>query len=59
MEVQKVIEHYNLSWNLGQAILLIIQAGWNELPIEEDLKQALWFLQREIDCLLGTKEKPQ
>ena len=47
-EAIKVIEAWNLGFNLGNVVKYISRAGKknNEL---EDLEKALWYLQREIN----------
>jgi hypothetical protein len=49
-EVIKIIEHYDLGFHLGNVIKYILRAGVkNEDTYNEDLKKALWYLQRKID----------
>lgn len=49
-EVIKIIEHYELGFHLGNVIKYILRAGVkNENTYNEDLKKALWYLQRKID----------
>ena len=48
-EVIKIIEHYELGFHLGNVIKYILRAGVkNENTYNEDLKKALWYLQRKI-----------
>lgn len=50
MEAIDVIEAYNLNFSLGSALKYILRAG--KKPNEktsEDLKKAIWYLQREIE----------
>ncbi len=50
MEVIDVIESYDLNFSLGSALKYILRAG--KKPGEssaEDLKKAIWFLQREVE----------
>lgn len=50
MEAIDVIEQYNLNFSLGSALKYILRAG--KKPNEkasEDLKKAVWYLQREIN----------
>lgn len=50
MEAIDVIEAYNLNFSLGSALKYILRAG--KKPGEaspEDLKKAIWYLQREIN----------
>lgn len=42
----KVIEHYNLNFNLGNVIKYVLRDKWDNL---EDLKKAQWYLNREIE----------
>lgn len=46
-EVIKVIEAWHLGFNLGNAVKYIGRAGKKNDYIE-DLKKAVWYLQREI-----------
>lgn len=46
-EVIDIIEDYNLGFNLGNAIKYILRAG-KKNDYVEDLKKAIWYLQREI-----------
>ena len=46
-EVIKVIEAWGLGFNLGNAVKYIARAGKKGDRLE-DLKKALWYLQREI-----------
>jgi len=49
-EVIKIIEHYDLGFHLGNVIKYILRAGVkNGDTYNEDLKKALWYLQRKID----------
>lgn len=49
-EVIKIIEHYNLGFNLGNTIKYILRAGIkSKKKYVEDLKKAVWYLQREIN----------
>lgn len=46
----KVIEAWNLGFNLGNTIKYISRAGIKDPETEiEDLEKALWYLQREIN----------
>lgn len=47
-ETIKVIEAWKLGFNLGNTLKYISRAGKKGDRIE-DLKKALWYLQREID----------
>lgn len=46
-EVIKIIEHFELGFNLGNAIKYILRAGKKD-DINQDLKKAVWYLQREL-----------
>lgn len=49
-EAIKVIEAWNLGFNLGNTIKYISRAGIKDAEKEiEDLEKALWYLQREIN----------
>ena len=55
-EAIKVIEAWNLGFNLGNAIKYICRAGKkDEVTYEEDLKKAEWYLTREIEHGKGEK----
>ncbi len=48
-EVIKVIEAWNLGFNTGNAVKYIARAGKKDKSTEiEDLKKAVWYLNREI-----------
>lgn len=50
MEAIEVIEAFNLNFSLGSAIKYILRSG--RKPGEassEDLRKAIWYLQRELD----------
>lgn len=48
-EVIKVIEAWNLDFHLGNTLKYIARAGVKNADTElEDLKKALWYLQRKI-----------
>lgn len=46
-EVIDIIEDYDLGFNLGNAIKYILRAGHKD-GYEQDLKKAIWYLEREI-----------
>ncbi len=46
-EVIDIIEDYELGFNLGNAIKYILRAGHKD-GYEQDLKKAIWYLEREI-----------
>ena len=51
-EAIKVIEAWNLDFSLGNTIKYISRAGKKEKAKEiEDLKKALWYLNRKINNL--------
>lgn len=47
-EVIEIIEAFNINYRLGNVIKYILRAGKKDDRIQ-DLKKALWYLQREID----------
>jgi hypothetical protein len=50
MEVIKIIDHYNLNFNLGNSTKYILRADKKGKKLE-DLKKAAWYLQHEINKL--------
>lgn len=49
LEVIKIIDHYNLNFNTGNAIKYIIRAGVkNPTRHVEDLKKAITYLEFEV-----------
>ena len=48
MEVIKIINHYNLGFELGNTIKYILRADKKENR-QQDLEKALWYLQHEIN----------
>ena len=56
IEAIDVIEAFELNFNLGNAIKYILRAGKKD-SILQDLKKAVWYLQREINNLELIKEK--
>jgi hypothetical protein len=49
-EVIKVIEAWDLGFHLGNVVKYVARAGKKNKEEElQDLKKALWYLQREID----------
>ncbi len=48
-EVIDIIEDYNLGFSLGNAIKYILRAD-KKGARKQDLKKAIWYIQREIDC---------
>lgn len=50
IEVIDFIETYELNFNLGNAVKYISRAGHKNPDTEiEDLKKAVWYLEREIN----------
>lgn len=56
IEAADVIEAFDLNWRLGSVVKYILRAGRKGDRLE-DLKKALWYLQREIDKSEGTEVK--
>lgn len=55
-EVIKVIEAWDLDFPCGNAVKYIARAGKKDADAEaEDLKKAVWYLQRKIKAL---EERP-
>ena len=51
-EAIKVIEAWDLDFHLGNTVKYISRAGKKEVNKElQDLKKALWYLERKIDNL--------
>ena len=48
IEAITVIEDWDLNFNLGNAVKYISRADHKGNPVE-DLRKALWYLQRELD----------
>lgn len=49
-EAIKIIEAYNLNFSTGNVIKYVLRAGKKDRVTEiQDLKKALWYLQREIN----------
>ncbi len=49
-EAIKVIEAWELDFHLGNTVKYISRAGKKDIDKElQDLKKALWYLQRKID----------
>ena len=48
IEVIEAIEAWSLGFNLGNAVKYIARADHKGRPVE-DLRKALWYLQRELD----------
>ena len=49
LEAIDIIEAYGLDFNRGNAIKYILRAGKKSNKKAEDLKKAIWYLQREVD----------
>ena len=49
-ETIDVIEDWQLNFNLGNAVKYISRAGYKD-DIAQDLRKALWYLEREIKRL--------
>ena len=55
----KIIEHYKLGFNLGNAIKYTLRAGKKDptiLGAIVDLKKAIWYLGRQIEHLEKEQE---
>lgn len=49
-EVIKIIEHFDLGFNTGNALKYLLRAGRKPgTPYAKDLKKALWYLQHEVE----------
>lgn len=48
IEVIDAIDDWNLNFNLGNAVKYIARAEYKNKK-SEDLKKALWYIQRELD----------
>lgn len=48
LECIQVIEAFNLHFNLGNAVKYILRSG-KKGSKEEDLRKAIWYLQRELE----------
>lgn len=48
LEAIDVIEAFGLNFNRGNAVKYILRAG-KKGPTKEDLRKAIWYLQREVD----------
>jgi hypothetical protein len=47
-EAIKIIEAWKLNFNLGNALKYLVRANYKGKKVE-DLKKAIWYIQREID----------
>lgn len=60
IEVVDFIEDQKLDWHLGNALKYIARAGKKDANKEaEDLKKAVWYIERKIARLETPKEKPE
>jgi len=50
-EAIKIIEYYELNFNIGNVVKYILRAGLKTPDKIEDLKKAIWYLGREIENL--------
>ncbi len=58
IEVIEAIEDWKLNFHRGNAIKYTARAGKKDPSREiEDLQKAVWYLNREIECLRAVKEK--
>lgn len=48
MEVIDVIEAFNLGFHLGNATKYILRAGRKTKDTDEDIKKAIWYLNRYL-----------
>ena len=56
-EAIKVIEAWELGFHLGNTVKYISRAGKKEPDKElQDLKKALWYLQRKIELIENEKD---
>ena len=57
-EAIKVIEAWDLDFHLGNTVKYISRAGKKDTDKElQDLKKALWYLQRKIDNIEKSKNQ--
>lgn len=57
IEVIEAIEDWKLNFTKGNAVKYIARAGRKNPAKEiEDLKKAIWYLTREIECLEAQKD---
>lgn len=60
IEVVDFIEDQKLDWHLGNALKYIARAGKKDSSKEvEDLKKAVWYIERKIAWLETPKEQPE
>lgn len=53
VEVIEITEHFN--FRMGNALKYIMRADHKGKPVE-DLKKAVWYIQREIDSRLASDD---
>jgi hypothetical protein len=54
IEAVTIIEDWKLNFSLGNVIKYVLRAPYKG-ETEEDLRKALWYLQREIDRVRAEK----
>jgi hypothetical protein len=60
IEVIEAIEDWKLGFNLGNSIKYIARAGKKDPSKHaEDLKKAIWYLNRELGLVVKNTEVPQ
>jgi hypothetical protein len=55
MEVIDIIENYDLGFSLGNAIKYILRSN-NKGSAKQDLKKAIWYINREISNLVEEED---
>ena len=59
IEVIEFIEDKKLNFHLGNAVKYVSRAGKKDPNKHiEDLEKAVWYIEREIECLKGTQGLP-
>jgi hypothetical protein len=58
-DVMQIIERYDLDFCLGNSVKYILRAGHKHDNASEDLKKALWYLERKIQQLKIQQIKAQ
>ena len=53
IEVIDIIEAFNLNFHLGNAVKYILRAGKKHDNVKEDIKKAIWYLNRFIKQSYG------
>lgn len=46
-----IIEDFKLDFCLGNAVKYVLRAGRKSESMEEDLKKAIWYLNRKLESL--------